>query len=167
MRAWSNARTCDVVCSMCSFNNQIFITRITHAVCLYSSVAQVESTVVLRLNIHNSINPHLFTPLVNPRRACAARVTVLDLCVCVCVTQHLTLNVIIRTTNDSNFPSGGWRLKILSDFLWKCFVAKLERFLLVRLRASRPFFTSRKTRMGMMNLDHADSVLTWERRSLA
>ena len=51
------------------------------------------------------------------RRACAARVTVLGLClyvcvcvcvcVCVSVTQHLTLYVIIRATNDSNLPSGG------------------------------------------------------------
>ena len=48
---------------------------------------------------------------INPRRACAARVTVVGLCVCVCVcvsvTQHLTLNALIRATNDSNFPSGG------------------------------------------------------------
>ena len=55
------------------------------------------------------------------RRACAARVTVLGLClyacvrvcvcvcvcVCVSVTQHLTLYVIIHATNDSNLPSGG------------------------------------------------------------
>ena len=45
--------------------------------------------------------------VVNPRRACAARVTVLGLCVCVSVTQHLTLNVIIRATNDTNLLSGG------------------------------------------------------------
>ena len=81
-----------------------------------------------------------FSSIINPRCACAARVTVLGLCVCVCVcvcvsvTQHLTLNALIRATNDSNFPSGRWRSKILSDFFWKCFVAKLERFLLVRLQ---------------------------------
>ena len=82
--------------------------------------------------------------LFNPRRACTARVTVLGLSVCVCVsvTQHLTLNVIIHATNDSNLPSGGWRSKILSDFLWKCFVAKLERFLLVRLRDKSAIFYS-------------------------
>ena len=59
------------------------------------------------------------TAFVNPRRACAASVTVVGLCVCVSVcvcvcvgvcvsvTQHLTLNALIRATNDSNFPSGG------------------------------------------------------------
>ena len=31
------------------------------------------------------------TQLINPRSACAARVTILGLCVCVSVTQHLTL----------------------------------------------------------------------------
>ena len=109
-------------------------------------------------------------PFINPQRGCAARVTVLVLCVCLCVcvsvTQHLTLNVIIRATNDSNLSSGGWRSKSLSDLLWKCFVAKLERFLLVRLCDKSAIFSPRKTYMRM-NLDHADSghfVLTWERR---
>ena len=45
--------------------------------------------------------------LFNPRRACAARVTVLGLCVCVSVTQHLTFHVIIRVKNDNNLLSGG------------------------------------------------------------
>ena len=40
--------------------------------------------------------------LVNPRLACAARVTVLGLCVCVSVTQHLTFYVFIRATNDTS-----------------------------------------------------------------
>ena len=66
----------------------------------------------------------------------------LCLCVCVSVTQHLTLHVIIHATNNSNLPSGGWRSKILSDFLWKCFVAKLERFLLVRLCDESAIFYS-------------------------
>ena len=96
-------------------------------------------------------------------------VSVLGQCACVSITQHLTLNVIIRATNDSNLPSGRWRSKILSDFFfWKCFVAKLEHFLYVRLRDESAIFTPRKTSMHM-NLDHADSghfVLTWERRSL-
>ena len=45
--------------------------------------------------------------IINPRRACAARVTVLGLYVCMSVTQHLTLYVIIRATNDTNLLSGG------------------------------------------------------------
>ena len=64
-------------------------------------------------------------------------------CVCLCVcysTSHF--NVIIRTTNNSNLPSSGWRSKILSDFLWKCFVAKLGRFLLVRLHDKSGIFHS-------------------------
>ena len=62
-----------------------------------------------------------------------------SVCVCVSVTQHLTFHVIIRATNITNL-NGGWRSKILSDFLWKCFVAKLERFLLVRLHDKSAIF---------------------------
>ena len=50
--------------------------------------------------------------------------------------------MIIRATNDTNLLNGGWRLKILSDFLWKCFTAKLERFLLVRLQDKLAIFYS-------------------------
>ena len=42
---------------------------------------------------------------INPRRACTARVTVLALCVCVSVTQHLTFHEIIRATNDTTFSA--------------------------------------------------------------
>ena len=45
------------------------------------------------------------TVLINPRRACAARVTVLGLCVS--VTQHLTFHVFIHATNDTNLLGGG------------------------------------------------------------
>ena len=34
------------------------------------------------------------------------------------------------------------KVEILSDFLWKCFVAKLERFLLVRLYDKLAIFYS-------------------------
>ena len=45
--------------------------------------------------------------LINPWCACAARVTVLGLCVFVSVTQHLTFHVIIHATNSTNLLSGG------------------------------------------------------------
>ena len=41
--------------------------------------------------------------VINPRRACAAKVTVLG----VSVTQHLTFYAIVRATNDTNLLSGG------------------------------------------------------------
>ena len=49
----------------------------------------------------------LLLNVINPRRACAARVTVcVCVCVCVSVTQHLTFHVIIRATKDTNPLSG-------------------------------------------------------------
>ena len=62
------------------------------------------------------------------------------LCVCLLLTSHF--HGIISATNDTNLLSGGWRLKILSDFLWKCFFAKLERFLFVRLHDKSAIFYS-------------------------
>ena len=54
---------------------------------------------------------HIVPNVINPRRACAARVTVLGLCVSVCVcvsvTQHLTFHVFIRATNDTNLLGAG------------------------------------------------------------
>ena len=59
------------------------------------------------------VRENLPPSVINPRCACAARVTVLGLCVCVClsvcvsVTQHLTFHVIIRATNNTILLSGG------------------------------------------------------------
>ena len=44
--------------------------------------------------------------VINPRRACAARVTVVGsvcLSVCVSVTQHLTSPMFVRLTNDTTY----------------------------------------------------------------
>ena len=98
----------------------------------------------LKYVYHSQARPISYTLLVAdyyPRCACAARVTVLGLCVCLCVcysTSHFYVD--IRATNDTNLLRGGWRSKILSDFLWKCFVAKLELFLLVRLHDKSAIF---------------------------
>ena len=62
------------------------------------------------------------------------------LSVCLSVTQHLTFHLIIRATNDTNLLSGRWRSKNLNDFLWKCFIAKLERFLLIWLHDKSVIF---------------------------
>ena len=51
-----------------------------------------------------SLNCDTNMAFINPRRACAARVTVLGLCVS--VTQHLTFHVFIRATNDTNLLGG-------------------------------------------------------------
>ena len=74
-----------------------------------------------------------------------------SVCLCVCVCYSTSHDY--RATNDTNLLSGGWRSKVLSNFLWKCFVAKLERYLLVRLYDKSAIFIPRKTRMRM-NLDH-------------
>ena len=51
--------------------------------------------------------------LVNPRRACAARITVLGLCVCVClsVSSNLASRSITRPTRDTNGISATWAVK--------------------------------------------------------
>ena len=59
------------------------------------------------------------------------------------------LNMIIHATNDSNLLSRGWRSEMLSDSFWKCFVAKLERFLLVWLHDKSAIFTPQKMHMRM------------------
>ena len=49
--------------------------------------------------------------------------------VCESVTGHPITQVIFAP--QTNSPIQWWmKVKILSDFLWKCFVAELERFLL-------------------------------------
>ena len=45
--------------------------------------------------------------VINPRRTCAARVTVVgSVCVCVSVAQHLTYRMFIRPTNDTTYLTG-------------------------------------------------------------
>ena len=59
------------------------------------------------------------TVVVNPRRACAARVTVLgSLCVCVClsVTLNLTSRVLVRLTKDTTYLTGKEGQKICAVF---------------------------------------------------
>ena len=66
----------------------------------------------------------------------SAHMRALGLCVCLCVsvTQYLTFHVFLRVylCHKRYLPSR--RRTKVENFLWKCFVAKLERFLLVWLR---------------------------------
>ena len=58
--------------------------------------------------------------IINPRRTCAARVTVVgSVCVCVCVcvsTQHLTSRMFIHPTNDTTYLTGNEGQKICGVF---------------------------------------------------
>ena len=76
--------------------------------------------------------------LVNPRHTCAARVTVLGLCVCVCVSVCLSTEISylaqLRVKQETNNLHG-----IKGCFVLKCFVRKLEHYLLTTARIGRPF----------------------------
>ena len=75
---------------------------------------------------------------INPRRACAARVTVLGLCVCLSVTTF-------SATARNNAPNKiyqrlQWDMSKALKMALKCFVQELRRYLPMRL--SRPFFVT-------------------------
>ena len=73
--------------------------------------------------------------LINPRRACAARVTVVVLCVClsVClsVKSHLTYGASVRPENAVTYSAGNEGQKICGDLpettAFKSYAAKHER----------------------------------------
>ena len=71
--------------------------------------------------------------VVNPRRACAARVTVLgSVCVCVCVClSHLTYGASVRPENAVTYSAGNEGKKICGDLpettAFKSYAAKHER----------------------------------------
>ena len=62
----------------------------------------------------------------NPRRACAARGTVVGF-VCVCYSQS-HFSSVCSSQKGYDLIYGQWRAESLWGFLWKCSVAKLERF---------------------------------------
>ena len=101
----------------------------------------------------------LHSAFINPRRACAARVTVvgvcLSVCVCVCVCvsvkSHLTSRMSNRAINEHAYLVAYERQKLCGDFLettaFKSYAAKHER-LLFRLTCGQfsPLDTQRSTR---------------------
>ena len=61
----------------------------------------------------------LLLPIINPRRACAARVTVVgSVCVCVCVSvkSHLTYGASVRPENAVTYSAGNEGQKICGVF---------------------------------------------------
>ena len=61
----------------------------------------------------------IFKPIINPRRACAARVTVVgSVCVCVCVSvkSHLTYGASVRPENAVTYSAGNEGKKICGVF---------------------------------------------------
>ena len=72
-----------------------------------------------------------FNHLINTRRACAARVTVLGSCVCVCLCAPFRpLRVKVSPENDTNASSRQDKEKKNGRFPLKCSVQKLWRHLL-------------------------------------
>ena len=79
---------------------------------------------------------HCVTDIINPRRACAARVTVVgSVCVCVCVClsvkSHLTYGASVRPENAVTYSAGNEGQKICGDLpettAFKSYAAKHER----------------------------------------
>ena len=67
----------------------------------------------------------LVTSLINPRRTCTARVTVLGLCVCACVCMSVCLSIISNLasraiTRPTNGCSVTWTVNKTRCFLYKC-----------------------------------------------
>ena len=63
----------------------------------------------------NTVNHTGRKSFINPRRACAARVTAVG-SVCVSVTLHLTSRTSVRPRNDTIYPMGNEGRKICGVF---------------------------------------------------
>ena len=110
--------------------------------------------------------------VINPRRACAARVTVVGLSVClpvclsVClsVSQHLTSGASVRLENAVTYSTGDEGQKICGVFSETAPLQRSSTPSVVRLMRSRPFLSLRKMRMRMSSpsisgaLAHADTL---------
>ena len=74
----------------------------------------------------------MYVTIFNPRRACAARVTVLGcLCVCLSVKSHLTYGASVRPENAVTYSAGNEGQKICGDLpetsAFKSYAAKHEQ----------------------------------------
>ena len=78
--------------------------------------------------------------VINPRRTCVVRVTVLGLCVLLNI-SFFTWLFVPQTILTFSAADEGWKFK---HFLWKCFIAKLEVSCWYGYMISWLFFTPRK-----------------------
>ena len=92
--------------------------------------------------------------LINPRRACAARVTVFGsvcqsvcLSVCVSVKSHLTYGASVRPENAVTYSAGNEGQNICGVFSENAPLQSWSGSSIVRLMRSRPFLSLRKMRM--------------------
>ena len=87
--------------------------------------------------------------LINPQRACAARVTVVGLSVCLSVSQHLTSGASVRLENAVTYSTGNEGQKICGVFSETALLQRSSTPSVVRLMRSRPFLSLLKMRMRM------------------
>ena len=80
----------------------------------YSSIVYTPTTYVLSLGI-NEYQERLSHAFINPRRACAARVTVVG-SVCVSVKSHLTSRASVRPETSVTYSAGNGGQKICRVF---------------------------------------------------
>ena len=88
--------------------------------------------------------------------ACAARVTVLGLCVCLPVTAILPPRTIRRLTRGTSGYSATCTRLLKRRFLYKCFVNKLGRYLLTAKKSA--IFTLVRLCEAILNIDTHDVI---------
>ena len=106
--------------------------------------------------------------IINPRRACAARVTVCVytyVCVCVClsVTLHLTSRMSVRLTNDTIYLTGTEGQKIRAVFSK---TASFERYgvICVSRQRARPYLVFVTTQASLL-VKKANEILSTTRNT--
>ena len=97
--------------------------------------------------------------LINPRRACAARVTVVG-SVCVSVKSHLTYGASVRPENAVTYSAGNEGQKICGVFSETAPLQRSSTPSVVRLMRSRPFLSLRKMRMRMSSPSISGALYT-------
>ena len=104
--------------------------------------------------------------IINPRRACAARVTVVgSVCVCVCVsvTLHLTSRMSVRLKNDTIYLTGTEGQKIRAVFSK---TASFERYgvICVSRQRARPYLVFVTTQASLL-VKKANEILSTTRNT--